>query len=64
MKISIEINTDCCDNCPFLVYTHEEDLCVLSDERKDYPSAFDSIPEDCPLKTKDKIKYSNVEVIG
>lgn len=64
MRVRVDVSTDCCDDCPFLVYTHEEDLCVLSDECREYPSAFNNIPVDCPLKHKNKIKYSNVEVIS
>ena len=63
MKVMVEVNVDCCDDCPFLVYTHEEDLCTLSEEGVDYPSAFDEIPLNCPLKEKNNIKYNNIKVI-
>ena len=63
MRINVEVNTNCCDDCPFLVYTHEEDLCTLSEDNVEYPFAFNNIPRNCPLKNENQIKYSNIKVI-
>ena len=63
MKIRIEIDITNCDDCPFLVYNHCHDNCVLSDDEINYPEALTTIPVNCPLKNLDKIKYSVVEVL-
>ena len=64
MKVRVDVDTDCCDDCPFLVYEQCEDVCVLADDEIEYPFAFNEIPKNCPLKNKNKIKYSNIKVIG
>ena len=63
MKIKLEIEIDNCDDCPFLQYLDYADNCVLSDESINYPKAYSMIPNNCPLKNLDRIKYSVVEVV-
>ena len=63
MKVRVDIDIDCCDDCPFCVYNDLSDNCVLSDDKLYYPDAFDNIPGNCSLKNERRIKYSNVEVL-
>ena len=63
MRVTVELDINNCDDCPFLVYNHTEDVCVLADEEIEYPFAFNTIPANCPLKQNDKIKYSTIKVI-
>lgn len=63
MKVRVDVDTDCCDDCPFLTYTSHEYLCVLSDGAVDFPFGFFGILSNCPLKHSERIKYSNIGII-
>lgn len=63
MKVNVEVDTNCCDDCPFYIYCSYEDCCVLADIEVTYEDSLSKIPEKCPLLNERNIKYSNVNVI-
>lgn len=54
MKIKVEFDVECCDDCLFYYYAYLSDACVLLKTEIDYQYAKDNIHPNCPFVGDDE----------